>query len=63
MIKEQIAVMKQARKIKLDVCSAEIRLYVKTYGAVDCSQLKQLRDLEIYHRGAWNALTELEWSI
>ena len=52
--------LKAKHKLEMENYSQQVREYVNEYSNDNCDYLTYRRDMSIYHRGAWNALNELE---
>jgi len=58
--KAELLRLKEQHKKELDMCSKAIRDYIDQYGSKDCDYLMHRQMMVQYHKGAWNALNELE---
>ena len=63
MIANQIKVSKDYHQTWIDLYSENVRDHVEEYGEAPCDYLTHRRLMANYHRGAWNALNELERNI
>lgn len=58
--KEILRRQKVSHKEDMEKYSAEVREYVDEYGPKPCDYLLNRQIMSNYHRGAYNALNELE---
>lgn len=63
MIANQIRVSKDYHQTWIDLYSENIRDHIEEYGEAPCDYLSHRLQMVSYHRGAWNALNELERNI
>lgn len=59
---EKIAKAKERHRVELESYSSRVREYIDKYGNDNCDYLLNMRMSTHYHRGAYNALVELERS-
>lgn len=57
---DKITKAKAHHKKELDMYTENIRDYINQYGSKNCDYLSHRCEMVSYHRGAWNALNELE---
>lgn len=62
-IDQKIALLKDKHNSELGKFSKNARDHVEKYGANRCDYLNHQIEMSNYHRGAWNALNEIQRDI
>ena len=59
-IRANLETLKQVHKENMVEFSNQVDKYIIKYGNDECDYLRYRQDMAIYHRGAYDALVELE---
>ena len=59
-LQRKIACSKVLHQVEIEKIAELIKEHIKVYRDLPCDYLHGLRERHNYHRGAWNALNEIE---
>jgi hypothetical protein len=60
---DELIALKDSPEMSMNDYGKQIREFIHKEGNIECDYLRHRKNMEIYHRGAFNALNQLERSI